>query len=87
MNNVNSDWLRLNQDFDEHGARALIIGGLALGVGMLVDNAVVVLESIQRYHEEGQNRVDAAVNGVQDVAAAVTASTTSSIPSGAGMRS
>ena len=32
MQNANNDWLRLNQAFDEHGARALIFGGLALGV-------------------------------------------------------
>ncbi|MFT5456324.1 MAG: HAE1 family hydrophobic/amphiphilic exporter-1 [Myxococcota bacterium] len=55
------------------------LGGLALGIGMLVDNAVVVLESIQRYREEGQDRVDSAVNGVGDVAAAVTASTLTTV--------
>jgi hydrophobic/amphiphilic exporter-1 (mainly G- bacteria), HAE1 family len=51
------------------------LGGLALGVGMLVDNAVVVLEAIQRYLEEGLDRVEAAVRGTADVALAVTAST------------
>ena len=55
------------------------LGGLALGVGMLVDNAVVVLESIQRFREEGLSRVDAAVRGVQEVAAAVTASTLTTV--------
>ncbi|MBW1877482.1 MAG: efflux RND transporter permease subunit [Deltaproteobacteria bacterium] len=55
------------------------LGGLALGVGMLVDNAVVVLESIQRYREDGQSRIDAAVNGVSAVAAAVTASTLTTV--------
>ncbi len=51
------------------------LGGLALGVGMLVDNAVVVLESIQRYREEGCGRPDAAARGVADVGMAVMAST------------
>jgi HAE1 family hydrophobic/amphiphilic exporter-1 len=51
------------------------LGGLALGVGMLVDNAVVVLESIQTCLERGQSRRDAAIEGVGEVAAAVTAST------------
>ena len=55
------------------------LGGLALGIGMLVDNAVVVLESIQRYREEGEGRVAAAVHGVTDVGAAVTASTLTTV--------
>ena len=55
------------------------LGGLALGVGMLVDNAVVVLESIQRYLDEGQSSRDAAVRGTADVAAAVTASTLTTV--------
>jgi len=55
------------------------LGGLALGVGMLVDNAVVVLESIQRYREEGRSQRDAAVIGTGDVAAAVVASTLTTV--------
>lgn len=55
------------------------LGGLALGIGMLVDNAVVVLESIQRYLDEGDGPVDAAVRGTADVAAAVTASTLTTV--------
>lgn len=55
------------------------LGGLALGVGMLVDNAVVVLESIQRYLDEGYEREQAAIAGVNDVAAAVVASTLTTV--------
>ncbi|MCB9680778.1 MAG: efflux RND transporter permease subunit [Alphaproteobacteria bacterium] len=55
------------------------LGGLALGVGMLVDNAVVVLESIQRYVDDGRPRAEAAVRGVTDVAAAVVASTLTTV--------
>ncbi len=55
------------------------LGGLALGVGMLVDNAVVVLESIQRYRDEGHGPRSAAVLGVDDVAAAVVASTATTV--------
>ena len=55
------------------------LGGLALGVGMLVDNAVVVLESIQRFREAGESRHDAAVHGVSSVAVAVTASTMTTV--------
>ncbi len=55
------------------------LGGLALGIGMLVDNAVVVLESIQVYVERGDSRREAAVRGAADVAAAVTASTLTTV--------
>ncbi|MEM7305998.1 MAG: efflux RND transporter permease subunit [Planctomycetota bacterium] len=55
------------------------LGGLALGVGMLVDNAIVVLESITRCREEGDDLQSAAVRGVSEVAGAVTASTLTTI--------
>ena len=51
------------------------LGGLALGVGMLVDNAIVVLENIFRHRQEGLGRVEAAGFGTEEVAGAVTAST------------
>ncbi len=55
------------------------MGGLALGVGMLVDNAIVVLEVIFRYREEGHNALTAATEGTSEVAMAITASTMTSI--------
>ena len=55
------------------------LGGLALGIGMLVDNAVVVLESIQVQRERGCGRREAALLGVKEVAAAVTASTLTTV--------
>jgi hydrophobic/amphiphilic exporter-1 (mainly G- bacteria), HAE1 family len=55
------------------------LGGLALGIGMLVDNAVVVLESIQVQLDKGLSRDEAAVKGTQDVAAAVIASTLTTV--------
>jgi len=51
------------------------LGGLALGVGMLVDNSIVVLESIYRCREEGDDLITAAVRGTEEVRAAVAAST------------
>ena len=51
------------------------LGGLALGIGMLVDNSIVVLESIQRYREKGTDSYQAALQGTSEVAGAVTAST------------
>jgi hydrophobic/amphiphilic exporter-1 (mainly G- bacteria), HAE1 family len=55
------------------------LGGLALGVGMLVDNSIVVLESIFRCREEGDSVVDAAERGTKEVASAVTASTMTTV--------
>lgn len=55
------------------------LGGLALGVGMMVDNSIVVLESIFRYRENGYSRQDAAREGSQEVAMAVMASTLTTI--------
>jgi HAE1 family hydrophobic/amphiphilic exporter-1 len=55
------------------------LGGLALGVGMLVDNSIVVLESIFRQAERGANARDAAARGTQRVAGAVTASTLTTV--------
>ena len=53
----------------------MTLGGLALGVGMLVDNAIVVLENIHRLRESGQGPRSAAIEGSQEVVAAVIAST------------
>jgi HAE1 family hydrophobic/amphiphilic exporter-1 len=55
------------------------LGGLALGVGMLVDNAIVVLESITRCREEGDDMATAAVRGLSEVAGAVIASTLTTV--------
>jgi HAE1 family hydrophobic/amphiphilic exporter-1 len=55
------------------------LGGIALAVGMLVDNAVVVLESIVRKQEHGMERREAARKGTAEVAMAVTAATLTSV--------
>ncbi|UCH93631.1 MAG: efflux RND transporter permease subunit [Candidatus Aminicenantes bacterium] len=55
------------------------LGGLALGIGMLVDNSIVVMESIFRCREEGDGWVDSAVRGVSEVGTAVIASTLTTI--------
>jgi HAE1 family hydrophobic/amphiphilic exporter-1 len=55
------------------------LGGIALAVGMLVDNAVVVLESIARNREHGMDRREAARRGTAEVAMAVTAATLTSV--------
>ena len=55
------------------------LGGLALGAGMLVDNAIVVIESIFRNQEKGLSIKEAAINGTAEVANAVIASTLTTI--------
>jgi len=55
------------------------LGGLALGIGMLVDNSIVVLESIARCREEGDSIVQAANRGTKEVASPVIASTLTTI--------
>ncbi len=55
------------------------LGGLALGVGMLVDSSIVVLESIFRCREEGDGRVESARRGAVEVRSAVIASIFTSI--------
>jgi HAE1 family hydrophobic/amphiphilic exporter-1 len=54
----------------------MTLGGLALGVGMMVDNSIVVLENIfRRRDEEGEDPRTASVNGAREVTAAIIAST------------
>jgi len=55
------------------------LGGLALAVGMLVDNAIVVLENIARKKEQGLSYAQAALEGSREVSGAITASTLTTI--------
>jgi len=53
----------------------MTLGGLALGVGMFLDNAIVVLENIFRMQEAGIGSEQASINGSEEVTAAILAST------------
>lgn len=55
------------------------LGGIALAVGMLVDNSIVVLENIVRKKEQGEGLTDAAKNGATEVSSAVVAATLTTI--------
>jgi HAE1 family hydrophobic/amphiphilic exporter-1 len=55
------------------------MGGLALGIGMMVDNAIVILENIYRHQQEGYSRMEAARKGASEVGVAIFASTLTSI--------
>ena len=66
-------------DLADYTLNLITLGGLALGVGMLVDNAVVVIESIFRHLEEGKSSFEAAKVGASEVGTAIIASTLTTI--------
>ena len=66
-------------NLSEVSLNIMSLGGLALGVGMLVDSSIVVLESIYRCLQEGDDLKTAAIRGAREVRSAVTASTLTSI--------
>lgn len=55
------------------------LSGLAVGVGMLVDNSIVVIENIYRLRGKGYSAIQAAVSGAMQVAAAITSSTLTTV--------
>ena len=55
------------------------LGGIALGIGMLLDNSIVVLENIARHREKGKDVRAAARDGASEVGKAVTASTLTTV--------
>jgi len=57
----------------------MTLGALALGIGMLVDNAIVVIENVERHLGLGKNPIEAAKQGTKEVALAITASTLTTI--------
>ncbi|MDZ7758440.1 efflux RND transporter permease subunit [Rhodohalobacter sp.] len=62
-------------DFSNVSMNIISLSGLTLAVGMVVDNAVVVLENIFRFKEDGETSKVSAVSGAQEVAAPVIVST------------
>ncbi|MGE0868568.1 MAG: efflux RND transporter permease subunit [Kofleriaceae bacterium] len=65
--------------FSGYSLNLISFGGLALGVGMLVDNAIVILENIYRKHEEGVPPRQAAIDGAREVTGAMVAGTLTTI--------
>ncbi|MFC1726624.1 efflux RND transporter permease subunit, partial [candidate division KSB1 bacterium] len=57
----------------------MTLGGLALGAGMLVDNAIIVIENIFRHREKGAALIDAVDKGTSEVGAAISSSTLTTI--------
>ncbi len=65
--------------FNDLSLNIMTLGGLALGAGMLVDNAIVVMENIFRLRESGMSVKDAAIEGSSQVSGAITSSTLTTI--------
>lgn len=61
--------------FGGYTLNTLTFGGLALGIGMIVDAAIVVLENTYRHLEMGKDRMTAAIDGAEEVWSAILAST------------
>lgn len=57
----------------------LTMSGLALGVGMMVDSSIVILENIYRYRQNGYGKIEAAIAGAKEVVAPVVASALTTI--------
>src|SRR5690606_2253756 len=55
------------------------LSGLTLGIGLLVDNAIVVLENITRYRNQGYSVLESARLGTREIALAITASTITTV--------
>ena len=65
--------------FQGFSINIISFGGLALGIGLLLDNSVVVLENIYRHFETGTDRREAVLRGTREVAGAITASTLTTV--------
>ncbi|MDE5412636.1 efflux RND transporter permease subunit [Alkalihalobacterium chitinilyticum] len=65
--------------FSGQTLNVLTLGGLALGVGMMVDNAIVILENIYRLRQKGMSIKDAAIEGTTEIGGAIIASTLTTI--------
>lgn len=65
--------------FADFALNIMTLGGLALGIGMLVDNAIVVIENIYRHLSMGKDPKSAARDGAKEIAGAITASTLTTV--------
>ena len=65
--------------FGKFTLNIMTLGGLALGVGRLVDDAIVVLENINRHIEQGESPMEASYKGANEVSKPVIAATITSI--------
>ncbi len=57
----------------------MTLGGLALGVGMVVDNTIVMLENITRHQQESESVTEGTINAVTEITSAIVAATTTNL--------
>lgn len=65
--------------FSNFTLNLMTLGGLALGVGMIVDNSIVVLDNIFRLHESGKGWKQSAIEATSEVTSAIIASTLTTV--------
>ncbi|MCT8140396.1 efflux RND transporter permease subunit [Anaerobacillus sp. CMMVII] len=65
--------------FSGQTLNVLTLGGLALGIGMMVDNAIVILENIYRLRQLGYSLKEAAIEGTSEIGGAIVASTLTTV--------
>lgn len=65
--------------FSDFSLNILTLGGLALGIGMLVDNSIVVIENIYRHLSMGKEPKQAAADGTKEIGTAIIASTLTTV--------
>lgn len=65
--------------FTGESLNVLTLGGLALGIGMMVDSSIVILENIYSYRQRGYSLFESATKGASELAPAVIASTTTTL--------
>ena len=65
--------------FTGQSLNVLTLGGLALGIGMMVDSSIVILENIYSYRQRGYSLFESATKGASELAPAVIASTTTTL--------
>lgn len=65
--------------FTGESLNVLTLGGLALGIGMMVDSSIVILEHIYSFRQRGYSLVESATKGASELAPAVIASTTTTL--------
>jgi len=65
--------------FLDYTINMMTLFGMTIGIGMVVDNAIVILENVTRHREEGERPGEAAVYGSSEVAMAITASTLTTV--------
>lgn len=66
-------------DLSGYGLEQMSIAGMVIALGLLVDNAIVVIENISRFMKMGYTRTEAAIQGTSQIAWAIVSSTTTTV--------